>query len=71
VLGIIKRHAYDPDQGARHEMKPVAGVSIEREFLVAPAKDPFTDTVPGRLAAVVINRHFYDYANPVRVVLIA
>src|SRR5580765_1468347 len=39
VLGIVRRHAYDPDNGAPDEMKPVAGAGIERSDDAATRPD--------------------------------
>ena len=32
VLGIVKRHAYDPDHRALDKMKPVSSASLKPEF---------------------------------------
>jgi hypothetical protein len=58
MLGIIKRHPYDPHHRGLHEIKPVSAPGIERECLVAPTKHRLTDAVLGCLAPVVINGHF-------------
>jgi hypothetical protein len=59
VLGIVKRHAGDADHGERGEVKLVSGADVEWKLLVTPTKHGLTDAIPGRLAAIVIKRHFH------------